>query len=176
MGLRPVRVVLWLSLGAATCVAAAPSAAAPSVNVNACSYAATAPVATAVRQLDAKGAVTFQKACRVWLRLSTGGSPAVVLGGAAYPGNQFAIRLQLARSGENDDEFTRRVVTRVPGLRDAYLVREVYTEGGGVARQTILLKLGAKMIVLENYGLANNLNQTRFLRPAQFYVVAKLVR
>jgi hypothetical protein len=160
----------------AACAAAGPSAAAPRVNVNACSYSATAPVATAVRSLDAKGVVTFQRACRVTIRLSTGGAPAVVLGGAAYPANQYALRLQLARSGENDDETTRNVVTRVPRLKNAYLVREIYVEGGELARQTILLKLATKMIVLENYPLVDETNQTTFLRPVPFYAVARLVR
>jgi hypothetical protein len=163
-------------MSAAACVAAGPSAAAPRVNVNACSYSATAPVAAAVRSLDAKGVVTFQRACRVTIRLSTGGAPAVVLGGAAYPANQYALRLRLARAGEHDDEFTRNVITRVPGLKDAHLVREVYTEGGGLARQTVLIKLATKMIVLENYPLADETNQTTFLRPAQLYAVARVVR
>lgn len=171
--------VACLALGAAVCAVAGSAQAEARVSVNACRYAATAPVAAVVRSHDPQGVVTFQRGCRVSVRPSFGGRPIVVLAGAAYPGNQFAGRLQLFRSGgeEEDDELTRKVITRVPRLRNAYLIREVYKEDGSLSQQLIIVKLGAKMIILSDLGFTNRADTRRFfLRPTRFFTVARLLR
>jgi hypothetical protein len=170
--------LVCVALAAAGALAAGSAPAAGGVDINACRYEATAPVVAVVRVHDAKGAVAFQRGCRVTLRPSRGGRPVLVLGGVAYPGNQFAGRLQLERTGgeEADDEITRKIITRVSGLSEAYLIREVYRLGGAIDRQVIMVKLGAKMIVLTDLGFPDEKDDRHYLTPKAFAKVARLVR
>ena len=172
------RPVAWLVGAVAACSVAAGAAAAPGPSLNACSYAEKAPVIAAVRTLDARAKVTFGVACRVTVRPSFGGGPRLVLGGAAYPANQFEGRMQLFRSGgeEEEDELTKYLISRVPRLKNAYFVREVYKQDGELSRQLIMLKLPTKMIMLTDLGYADRTDAIRFLRPTAIYAVARQLR
>jgi hypothetical protein len=167
---------LPLALLAALAAAAVAVVPAGAVNVNACTYSAKGPVTAAVKTL-APGTVKVQAACRVTLT-PTGGAATVVLAGNAFAATQLAVRLQAARSlGQDEEEFTRGIVTRVPGMKDAYLVREVWKDGTGTQLQTILVKRGAKLLVLTNLGLGDHSSEaSKFLRPAQMYALARLLR
>jgi hypothetical protein len=163
----------------AAAVAAAVVVVAPShaVNVNACSYSAQAPVTRAVKTLDPSAAVKVQQACRVSVT-PPGGAATVVLAGNAFPASQMQERLAIFRSiGTGDEDFTRSVVTRVPGMKDAYLIREVWKDGTGTQLQTVMVKRGAKLLILTNLGLGEHSSEvSKFLRPAQLYALARLVR
>ena len=169
-----MRIAVCAAVAAAAAVAATPSRA---ININDCSYASTKPVKAAVQSLDPAGVVKLQRGCRVSLT-PAGGEAAVVLVGNAFPGSQLETRLRIFRDQNSDDEqFTKNVITRVPGLKNAYLVRELYKADGEIQLQTVMVRRAAKLIVLTNLGIGEHSTDTLlFLRPAQLYTLARLLR
>ena len=64
----------------------------------------------------------------------------------------------------------------MPGLPNAFLVRERYIGDGTLSFQLVIMKLGAKMIILTDLGFRDREDELPFLRAGAAHTVARLLR